>query len=233
MRRREFITNLLFSAVTPHVQAQQPAKVYRLAIVSLSRPVTRMNETSCILAFKALFDELRRLHYVEGQNLIVERYSGEGNTAHYAELAREVVRQKPDVIFADSTRMVRYLKAVTTTILIVGNMNDPIARGLVDRLGATERKHNRSWRRYGGKRLGLLRELISAASRMGFLYIFPLFSRGVAGSPQGAGSPEGRVSRTNFHGTARSTTKHLLWCSARSGPAVRDNLVGLALEGAI
>jgi hypothetical protein len=29
MRRREFIVNLLFSAVTPRVRAQQPAKLYR------------------------------------------------------------------------------------------------------------------------------------------------------------------------------------------------------------
>jgi hypothetical protein len=39
-----------------------------------------------------MFGELRRLAYVEGQNLVVERYSGEGQTANYTELASEVVR---------------------------------------------------------------------------------------------------------------------------------------------
>jgi putative tryptophan/tyrosine transport system substrate-binding protein len=48
MRRREFIASLLLSAVTPHVHAQQPAKVYRLAIVHPSVPVTEMNETSTV-----------------------------------------------------------------------------------------------------------------------------------------------------------------------------------------
>jgi hypothetical protein len=39
-----------------------------------------------------------------GKVLIVERYSGEGRTAHYAELANEVVRQQPDVVSASSGR---------------------------------------------------------------------------------------------------------------------------------
>jgi putative ABC transport system substrate-binding protein len=173
MKRREFIASLLFSAVTPHVQAQQPAKVYRIAIVHPSFPVKEMSETGSLPTYKALFGELRRLGYIEGQNLIVERYSGEGRTAHYAALASEVVRQQPDVIFAASVRMVRNFKAATATIPIVGTMGDPVAYGLVS-----------SWARPGGnitgvsvhpgleifgKRLGLLRELIPTVSRVGLL----------------------------------------------------------------
>ena len=94
MRRREFIGSLIGTAVAwpLTVRAQQPAKVYRLAIVHPSRPVKEMNETGDI-RFKALLGELRRLGYIEGQNLIVERYSGEGKIAHYAEVASEVGSQ--------------------------------------------------------------------------------------------------------------------------------------------
>ena len=35
---------------------------------------------------------------VEGQNLIVERYSGEGRPAGFADLAREIVSRNPDAI---------------------------------------------------------------------------------------------------------------------------------------
>jgi putative ABC transport system substrate-binding protein len=136
MRRREFITSLLFFAVTPHVQAQQPAKVYRIAIVHTSHPVEHMSEgASGSPGFKALFGELRRLGYIEGQNLIVERYSGENKgSAHYAELARKVVRQQPDLIFANS-RIIRLgLKEATSTIPIVGYMSDPVENGVVDSL---------------------------------------------------------------------------------------------------
>jgi putative tryptophan/tyrosine transport system substrate-binding protein len=179
MKRREFIASLLFSAVTPIVQAQQPAKVHRIAIVHPSRPVKEMNETSNIW-FKALFVELRRLGYIEGQNLIVERYSGEGNTAQYAELAGEVVRQQPDVIFTNSNRIVRPLKAATTTIPIVGYMGDPVDWGLVNSL-ARPGGNITGVSDSGpimGKCLGLLRELIPTATRVGYLASRDVESRG-------------------------------------------------------
>ena len=54
-----------------------------------------------------------------------------GRTEHYAELAREVVRSKPDLIFASGTDTVRHLKAATATIPIVGVMGEPVGYGLV------------------------------------------------------------------------------------------------------
>jgi putative ABC transport system substrate-binding protein len=176
MRRREFIGSLIGTAVAWPLAApaQQSVKVYRLAIVHPSAPVERMSEgASGSPSYKSMFGELRRLGYIEGQNLIVERYSGEGNTAHYAELAAEVVRQQPDVILASSNRMVRHLKAATTTIPIVGSMADPVLYGLVDSLarpggnitGVSENAGDEIW----GKRLGLLRELIPGLSRVGYL----------------------------------------------------------------
>ena len=80
MRRREFIGSLIGTAVAWPLaaSAQQPTKFYRIAIVHPSQPINVMSETSTFSAFKALFGELRRRGYVEGQNLIVERYSGGG-----------------------------------------------------------------------------------------------------------------------------------------------------------
>jgi putative tryptophan/tyrosine transport system substrate-binding protein len=173
MKRREFIASLLFSAVTPRVQAQQPAKVYRIAVVHPSASVKVMSETGSFRTYKAFFAELRRLGYVEGQNLSVERYSGEGKIAHYAELAREVVRQQPDLIFASTSRMVLRLKEATATIPIVGTMADPVAWGIVDSLarpgGNITGVSEVEGEEIIGKRLGLLRELIPTASRVGFL----------------------------------------------------------------
>jgi putative ABC transport system substrate-binding protein len=190
MRRREFISSLFGTAVVWPLasSAQQPAKVYRLAIVQPSIPIKEMSETSRFSDFKALFGELRRLGYVEGQNLIIQRYSGEGDTAHYAELASEVVRQQPDLVFTPLNRMVRYLKAATSTIPIVGDMNDPVALGLVSSLarpggnitGVSADAGLEIW----GKRLALLHELIPAASKMGFLFVGA--SRDLAGSPMAA-----------------------------------------------
>jgi putative ABC transport system substrate-binding protein len=186
MKRREFIGSLIGTAVAWPLaaSAQQPAKVYRLAIVHASVPVKEMNKTGNS-RFKALFGELQRLGYIEGRNLTVERYSGEGKIAHYAELALEVVRQQPDVIFTTSSLIARPLKAATSTIPIVGLMGEPVASGLVDSLarpggnitGVSDDAGLEIW----GKRLGLMRELIPAASRVGYLV-----SRKFAGSPTGA-----------------------------------------------
>jgi putative tryptophan/tyrosine transport system substrate-binding protein len=196
MKRREFIGSLIGTAVAWPlvVSAQQPAKVYRLAIVYPRHPVKEMSETSSRLPiFKTLFSELRRLGYVEGQNLIVQRYSGEGQTAHHAELASEVVRQQPDVIFASSNLIVRPLKAATATIPIVGYVDDPVGFGLVSSLarpggnitGVTAEVDARIW----GKRLGLLRELIPALSRVGILGVRDALSR-VGGIAQAGGAVE-------------------------------------------
>lgn len=57
------------------------------------------------MRYRAFFEELSRLGYVEGQNLGVERYSGEGQPERYAELARDVVNTHPNLIFALGTRL--------------------------------------------------------------------------------------------------------------------------------
>jgi hypothetical protein len=57
-------------------------------------------------AWRAFFAELRRLGYVEGENLIVERYSAEGHHDRYAPLAREIVTRNPDLIVTGTNPVV-------------------------------------------------------------------------------------------------------------------------------
>jgi len=74
MKRREFIALVAGTVARPRAAlTQQPTKVYRIAVVHPSLPVSQMTETSD-LPYGALFQELRLLGYVEGQNLVVERY---------------------------------------------------------------------------------------------------------------------------------------------------------------
>jgi putative ABC transport system substrate-binding protein len=130
MRRREFIVGLLVAATLRPARAQQPAKVHRIAIITTDVPVTEITETfSARFFWRTIFQELRRLGYVEGHNLIVERYSGEGRTEHFAELVDLVVRSKPDLILAISNILVQHLKAATATIPIVSIMLDPVGWG--------------------------------------------------------------------------------------------------------
>jgi len=89
-----------------------------------------LTEDGGLSAFAAFFKELRKLGHIEGGNLLVERYSGEGRTEHYADLARDVVLSHPDLIFTVTTRMAQHFKATATTIPIVAYLADPVASGL-------------------------------------------------------------------------------------------------------
>jgi hypothetical protein len=73
------------------VQAQQTGKVYYIAVISPNAQPSDMSEAGDDQAqarlWGAFFGELRRLGYVEGKDLVVERYSGEGRVERFRELA--------------------------------------------------------------------------------------------------------------------------------------------------
>jgi hypothetical protein len=84
--------------------------------------------------YKAYFGELNRLGYVEGQNLIVDRYSALGQPDRYETLAREIVASHPNVIFPLSVPMTQRINALTTNIPIVLLTGDPVAYGFTTNL---------------------------------------------------------------------------------------------------
>jgi putative ABC transport system substrate-binding protein len=122
----------------------------------------------------AILEELTRLGYVEGRNLLIERYSGEGRAAHYPDLARLIIGQHPDLIIVISSNLTLDFKAATSTVPIVGIFNAPVESGIV-----------RSLARPGGnitgisldvgfwdqwaKRVQLLKEAAPQITRLGLL----------------------------------------------------------------
>jgi putative ABC transport system substrate-binding protein len=172
MRRRDFTIGLLLAGAAGTVRAQGPAKQHRIAIVILAAPVTSISDTGAH-AWQAFFEELRRLGDFEGQNLTVDRYTGEGRPEGYADLAREVVNQKPDAIVASNDAIARAAHAATGTIPIVWIGGDPIQAGLAMSLarpggnitGVTVYVGYEIW----GKRLQILNEAVPAASKVAYL----------------------------------------------------------------
>ena len=136
--------------------------------------------------YRAFFEELSRLGYVEGQNLGVERYSGEGRTERYAELARDVVNTHPDLILAVGARLSLDFKMATTTIPIVTLIIDPIALGLVASIARPGGNITGVTIAGGleiiGKRMGLLGEAMPKLSTVGYLASRPYWedTRGAA-----------------------------------------------------
>jgi putative tryptophan/tyrosine transport system substrate-binding protein len=170
MKRREFITLIGGAAASPLVAwAQQPAKMKRIAIVHPADPVANLVATYHPV-YQAFFDELGRAGFVEGKNLIVERYSAEGHPDRYAQLARDVVDTRPDVIWPISTFLGLAFKAATTTIPIVVPALDPVAVGLVSNIarpggnitGTAVSAGLEIW----GKRIGLLKEVLPKLSHL-------------------------------------------------------------------
>jgi putative ABC transport system substrate-binding protein len=112
---------------------------------------------------------------VEGQNLTVERYSGEGQPEGFADLARAVVSRSPEVIIAVTEPIVRAVRTASGTVPIVGAMGDPIAGGLAASLahpggnitGVSVFVGREIW----GKRLQILKQAVPSASKVAFLEI--------------------------------------------------------------
>src|SRR5690348_14574433 len=99
MKRRDLVVGGLLVSAISSASAQQRLQAYRLALAAPSTPITEMKEASGHPVYRPLFEELKRLGYIEGRNLVVERHSGDGRSENYPELARRVVRSMPDLIF--------------------------------------------------------------------------------------------------------------------------------------
>ena len=174
MRRRAFIVALGGAAAWPlTARAQQPATQRHIAIFHPAIPTALLTETGGGSAWRAFFSELRRLGYVEGENLIIERYSAEGHHERYADFAREIVTRNPDVIVTGTNPVVMAFTATTSTIPIVAFMLDPLKAGLVTSLsrpgsnltGITLDAGIEIW----GKRLEMLKEAIPLTAKAAFL----------------------------------------------------------------
>ena len=168
MRRRDFTIGLLLAAAT-RAPAQEPAKQHRIAIVISTGPATRVDDPASRL-WRAFWEELRRLGDVEGQNLTVERYSGEGRPAGFADLAREVVSRNPDVIVAIGGPMTQAVSAATGTIPIVASGDTSLAVvPSLARPGGNITGVRVTGSEIYGKRLQILKEAVPSASKVAYL----------------------------------------------------------------
>lgn len=136
MDRRTFVVTLASGllAVPLAATTQQPSgKVYRLGVLSTATAPGSSDQkrAAVFLVPRAL----RKLGYVEGQNLIVERRYAGGNLDRLPGMAKELVQLGADVIFAIALRAIQAARDATATVPIVfyGNF-DPVANGLVGNL---------------------------------------------------------------------------------------------------
>jgi putative tryptophan/tyrosine transport system substrate-binding protein len=134
MRRREFIAGLGAAGLWPFAtHAQQAPKIKRVAMI-----IPAVNPADLRIGgdpyYSIIFEEMKRLGYVEGVNLMVDRRSAEGRFDRFPEIARDVVATRPNVIYALSTRLALALQSETRTVPVVAWMTDPVAAGIASSL---------------------------------------------------------------------------------------------------
>ena len=181
MRRRDLTAGLLLAAAAPSLRAQETAKQHRIAIVRPAGPTALISDTG-IRFYRAFFEELRRLGDIEGQNLTVERYSGEGRPEGFVGLAREVVNRNPDVIVVANDAIAQAAHAANDTIPIIWiTGGDPIRTALATSLarpgGSITGVTVEEGSEIGGKRLQIVKEAVPSASRVAYLDVRTILSR--------------------------------------------------------
>jgi putative tryptophan/tyrosine transport system substrate-binding protein len=170
MRRKVFTFSLILAfaalVLAGAAGAQQSGRVSRIGWLS---------PNSGSAGPKEFLHAMRAHGYIEGQNLAIEERFTQGNADRYPALAAELVALKPDCIVALGVGATRAAKQATTTIpIIMGNADDdPVRARLVASYahpGGNVTGYTNIGSDLAGKRLELLRDLISGLSRVAILW---------------------------------------------------------------
>ncbi len=168
MNRRVFLSAVTGGLLAAPLAAgaQQAGKVYRIGVLSPGAAPPGPLE--------ALRQGLRELGYDEGRNIAIEwRFAG-ATDERLPDLAEELVRLKVDVIVSINTPPSLAAKRATrTTPIVFARVSDPVRTGLVAsfaRPGGNLTGLTNFSDELSGKRLGLIKELIPALSRLAALW---------------------------------------------------------------
>lgn len=145
-------------------EAQPAGKIARLGVLLFGATDPNLD------AFR---QGLRELGHIEGRNLVIEYRAAEGNAERLPDLAVELVRLKPDVIFAAGGDVAPFAKHATATIpIVMVTSADPVKGGLIASLarpGGNVTGLTFLSADLAAKRIQFLKEAAPALTRVGLL----------------------------------------------------------------
>jgi ABC-type uncharacterized transport system substrate-binding protein len=147
-------------------EAQRPAKVYRIGVLS-----PEVAPPGLLEAFR---EGLRELGYVEGKTIIIESRHAGGRNERLVVLAEELVQLRVDAILAINTPAAQAAKNATAAIpIVITRTSDPVRTGLVSSLahpGGNITGLSFQPEESSGKRIELLKEALPRVSRVAALW---------------------------------------------------------------
>lgn len=159
---------LLAALASFPAEAQTAGKAYRIGYLSSGSAAQSAHSR------EAFAQGLRELGWIEGRNIVIEYRFAEGRFERLPELAAELARLGVDVIAASPTPPAMAAKKATETIpIVVMNVGDPVAIGLVASLARPGGNVTGVTYRFGneliGKQLELLKQVLPGIRRVAFL----------------------------------------------------------------
>jgi putative ABC transport system substrate-binding protein len=172
MRRLAVTMPVLLVALLVFASAAATQPAPRLARVGMLCSVSCTGD-----AYDALSDELRKLGWIEGATILIERKEAGRRLDRLPALAADLVRSKPDLIVAVSPQPARAAKDATSDIpIVILFVADPVGVGLASSLarpgGNLTGVATLVPGTFMGKALEVLRELLPEAKRVAALVNF-------------------------------------------------------------
>ena len=159
MKRRQFITLLGGAAVAWPLaaRAQQAGKLPTIGFLGTSTPSGFGKEVT------AFAHRLNELGWIEGRTVAIEYRWAEGRSERYADIAREFVRLKVEVIVTSGSAVPAAMIATSVIPIVFGVGGDPVGSGFVASLarpGGNVTGLSVQAPDLAGKRVELLREVL-------------------------------------------------------------------------
>ena len=152
----------------PALRAQQPTRLPRVAYVYIFK------EGPSAPFEQAFRDELRKLGWIDGQNVAIEVRDAQGDPEKLDAVMRALVDAKVDVIATACTPEAKVAAKYTSTIpIVMAATGDPVVAGLVTTLarpGGTVTGVSGMMLELSAKRLAILKEAFPKISRATVLY---------------------------------------------------------------